>query len=248
LRYITIPIWFQIGLILSYSLYLLLKSHDEESFCLNLINPLSEINLVEQKCSKCGLLDVLVDNMCRYCNPQTIRRAYLVKQTEVKNYLDDNEIHYQSYDATINNGTCGKERPDFVFLSDNKCYYVVLEVDEDQHKDRVCDCEYTRMINISQALGSPTVFIRYNPDKYVTNRDTHNYFATKRLPILKNWLMNYLSKSLEEIRHFGYCSVTYLFYDKYEEGKVQSVNLLPFEYKTIKISRKFKPIIKIAKN
>jgi hypothetical protein len=42
---------------------------------------------------------------------------------------------------------------------------VILEVDEEQHLGRPCECEQTRMINVSQNLAAPrTLWIRYNPE------------------------------------------------------------------------------------
>ena len=43
----------------------------------------------------------------------------------------------------------------------------MFECDEHQHRDRACDCEQTRMVNIGQSFGgTPVYFIRWNPDDY----------------------------------------------------------------------------------
>jgi hypothetical protein len=75
-----------------------------------------------------------------------------------------------------------RRRPDFMF----RCKHarVVLEVDEVQHARKFmrpstnapsasrttgysCECELTRMIELHSVFREPTIFIRYNPDKYV---------------------------------------------------------------------------------
>lgn len=58
----------------------------------------------------------------------------------------------------------GRERPDFVW--DCKTHMVILEVDEYQHSSRNCECEQTRMANITSSFGMPCLWIRYNPDEY----------------------------------------------------------------------------------
>lgn len=47
-----------------------------------------------------------------------------------------------------------------------RCPFVVLEVDGHQQPSYACECEQLRMINLSQSLGLPKVFLRYNPDRY----------------------------------------------------------------------------------
>lgn len=120
--------------------------------------------LIEQKCIKCTLLNVLDDNdLCLYCSP--IKKSeYLTKQRIIKDFLDLNNYKIDSYDKKLKDG-CGKERPDFVF----ECagYFLVLEVDEYQHSYYNIECENTRMINISQPFGMPTIFLRYNPDRFM---------------------------------------------------------------------------------
>jgi hypothetical protein len=41
---------------------------------------------------------------------------------------------------------------------------ICIECDEHQHM--TYECDVPRMVNITQDIGLPTVFIRWNPDKY----------------------------------------------------------------------------------
>ena len=43
-------------------------------------------------------------------------------------------------------------------------FFLVIEVDEFQHKRGAYSCEKKRMQEITNMLGGPTVFLRYNPD------------------------------------------------------------------------------------
>jgi hypothetical protein len=126
----------------------------------------TETNLVEETCLGCGLTMILdpEERTCEYCSPALNARCRLAKQRKVKTYLDANAITYDSYDRASLPAGCGRERPDFLF--DAITHFVVLEIDENQHRGVQYSCEEVRMQNISQALGLPTVFIRFNPDDY----------------------------------------------------------------------------------
>jgi len=80
-------------------------------------------------------------------------------------YLDAQGLQGATTDKIVEGGTCGKERPDRIYEFGDKI--VDLEVDEHQHKDRACECEQTRMVNLGQTYGgTPVYFIRFNPDDY----------------------------------------------------------------------------------
>jgi hypothetical protein len=104
-------------------------------------------------------------NFCEFCDPITFATARLAKQNAVMEYLDAKGLQGESTDKMIDGGVCGKERPDRIYNFGDKV--LDLEVDEHQHRDRACDCEQTRMVNIGQSFGGrPTYFIRFNPDDY----------------------------------------------------------------------------------
>lgn len=124
-------------------------------------------------------------------------------------------------------GVCGRERPDFVF----ECagYYCILEVDEFQHSHYTQECEYARMINISQSLGMPTIFIRYNPDRYSVNEKITDTSQHDRLEKLKSVLDIFLHLDIQNITKYGYCSSLYLFYNGYRNDDINPTPLLMFE-------------------
>lgn len=123
-------------------------------------------NLIERKCNSCSLLYILdKTNMCENCNPASWNIARLAKQNALMAYLDNIGLTGTSTDSIIDNGICGKERPDRVYDFGDKI--VILECDEHQHRERACLCEQIRMVNIGNNFGGiPVYFIRWNPDNY----------------------------------------------------------------------------------
>ena len=102
------------------------------------------------------------------------------------------------------------------FLFDCYTHFVILEIDENQHSSKACTCEgnQARMVNISQALGSPIWFIRYNPDNYRikngrkrTTGDSHS----KRHKTLETWLKFCQNKI--PVVESDYITLVYLYYD-----------------------------------
>lgn len=145
-----------------------LYGHTEPRHCEDHADVATERNLVERACPSCGLT-MLLDvhsGKCEYCDPTAQRTGRLAKQRKVKSWVDTGlpGVKYD-YDCMVDGSSvCGRERPDFLF--DAGSHRVILEVDENQHRERPCECEQIRMVNISQSLGCRTVFIRYNPDTF----------------------------------------------------------------------------------
>ncbi|KAI9089581.1 hypothetical protein DFS34DRAFT_385310 [Phlyctochytrium arcticum] len=99
-------------------------------------------------------------------------------------------------------GVCGLERPDFWI--DWHTHMLVVEVDEDQHWSSACECEQTRMVNISQSFGMPTVFLRWNPDDYRPKEESVPMVGTTdRLAALKGWIDSVRSKKPERVQRRG---------------------------------------------
>ena len=174
-----------------------------------------EFNFVENNCSNCGLLNVLNNkNLCSPCGDFKFKRLYLVKQKEVKTFLDLNEMKYELYDKAIDRN-CGLERPDFLF--DAVTHKVILEVDENQHSNY--DCERVRMINISQTLGMPVIFLRYNPDKFKGIEISNHTRQAKLLEWINYCFTLRPSNENEFLREIK------LFYNGYKEGNVEIKNI-----------------------
>jgi hypothetical protein len=146
-----------------------------------------DLNHVERTCVSCNLTMILnKDDKCQYCDPNEFNKTRLAKQNRVKQWLDANDIEYDSCDRRIENGQCFDYRPDFMF--DCGTHMVVLEIDENQHKERAELCECVRMVNIFQSFGMPTKFVRYNPDPYRMEESKKDPTFNTRMKLLKEHL------------------------------------------------------------
>jgi hypothetical protein len=178
-------------------------------------------NLVERPCVNCGLLEVLdSSNFCGNCHDFVVKRQHLAKQRDVFHYLEAHGQQAEQKDRRIDNGACGNERPDWICHGSNDARHtVVLEIDEDQHKSNQCSCEIARMINISQSIGMPTLFIRYNPDSFKDHNGKNAKISDmKRKELLLKWIEH--CKTLHPTSSADFLRVIYLFYDGFNPNNV----------------------------
>ena len=183
-------------------------------------------NLVEQECTSCCLPNIVnADGLCVYCNEHlTGKRPRLARQREVLQFLDCAcaDIPYDTTDVVPQDlRACDRrERPDVMWDQGDRV--VILEVDEDQHRSRPCECEQTRMINVSEALRAPhTLWIRYNPDAFQSPEARAWGSRAKRHSLLQRWLRWALEAPLEHT-----IGAMYLFFDGFREGDVCVQKLL----------------------
>ena len=185
-----------------------------------------EINLVEQACSSCGLVMILDNkNKCEYCNPEMFKKAALAKQNKLMGFLDSVGLQGNSTDKIIDGGICGLERPDRVYDFVDKM--IILECDEEQHRNRNCTCEQTRMINIGQSFGGvPVYFIRFNPDDYIPFNNKNPEDIKTRYKLLETMLKNIKDNKYKKLPK-ALVSAIYLYFDDWngfnkEEWKILS--------------------------
>lgn len=166
----------------------------------------NDMDLVHRKCSKCTRPDVLnCDGHCSCCDSNHFKRKFLARQRETKDAFDVAGITY-IYDRLVDSKSC-PFRPDFLHSAPHG---LITEVDEDQHIRRLESNETTRMLEITRALGKPTLFIRFNPDRYRTSTG-EAWEITKRLEVLVKvvtyWQTNPLPAGNQTF-------VIYMFYDR----------------------------------
>jgi hypothetical protein len=157
--------------------------------------------------------------LCVYCEPENFTKFRLFKQKKVENLLKARKIKYEQTDQMVDKGECGKERPDF--MMDCGTHKVILEVDEHQHQGRACECEQTRMVNLTYSIGMPVVFIRYNPDSYKIKGKKIQKPEKERHDTLVRWIRYYMKtapKNKEE-----YLRVVYMYFDEFEKEKFKEL-------------------------
>ncbi len=185
-----------------------------------------EVNIIERECNSCNLLGILDNNgNCETCDPATFRHIRLAKQNMVIDYLINNGIPItkNSCDKMIDGGECGKERPDIPI--DCGTHFLNIEVDENQHSGRACECEQTRMVNISQSNGLKTIFLRFNPDNYkVAKKGLAMDSTNRRLQVLVEWIRHWMKTPPQD-----FLSVMYLYFNGYVYGEETTECILTYE-------------------
>jgi len=174
-------------------------------------SPANAENLGVEKCSSCGLDDILTDSKCGTCDPQVIQMRRHVKENRVKDLFTVSGIMFV-HDRILEGTLCGRERPDFQI--DCGTHFVYVEVDENQHRSYACECEQGRMINLIHVRGMPVRWIRYNPDVYEPmegQRKVKLEQREKKLVEHVKWAMKH-SPSDDGV----FSNVLYLYYDEYD--------------------------------
>ena len=207
-----------------------------------------DICLVERKCKKCGLVDIVFDGLCaNICS--LIERAI-----EYKRFRKQKEIHVlsilkENYKEPSENQVkvpyeCGGKNSEVKeFGYDYGTHRVYIEVDENQHRSYCALGEINRMKNIYFGDGgisttnvlTPTIFIRYNPDGYKDQNTKQRMSQNKRETNLIYWIKKY-----ENIKNIPYhLGVHYLHYNDNDVFGETLYEISPYEnhYSELKCSQ-----------
>ena len=165
------------------------------------------IDVKNKRCASCGLFIVSrAPHLCSYCTPNTSKRQK-TREMKIKALLESTtDLNNPIHDKPVG-GDCGKYRPDFRY--DALTHFVVVEVDEDQHRSYDSECERIRMINIVQAVGMHCVFVRYNPDAFKIDGKTVRVYEKKRHDLLLKTIRECMTSPPT-------ADVVYLYYDAAE--------------------------------
>jgi hypothetical protein len=128
-----------------------------------------------QFCPSCGLWRTCLGRLCRYCKPKNINKQYTkTKEYQVVKFLKDAlpELPFTHNKSVGKECTNGHLFPDIRYdctlhnREDDTYtpYFLIVEVDEFQHRGASYKCDQQRMYDIVAKLGAPCIFIRYNPD------------------------------------------------------------------------------------
>lgn len=193
------------------------------------------IDVKNKSCEVCNVISVRGKKVCNRCNP-TKKRGEKEKEVFIhllKKYGTDFTVINDRQNSDIIACSGRKYKPDI--LMDCGLFFIDVEIDEYQHNHESYHsddtayfnyCEDIRMINIAQSLtvsyeGLPTVFIRYNPDRFKKDGETIRFYRKKRLEKLDG-----LIEKLLKIPPKNPITVYKMFYD-ISEGENQYIN----EYK-----------------
>ena len=179
-----------------------------------------------RKCINCQFYQVRYSgDMCSTCAGYR-ENSEEFKLRELMNlWFQDLKI---AHDRIIE-GSCLRYRPDF-FIEAPNGHIIILEIDEEHHKQYDINCEIVRMFNIQQAIMTPIVFVRYNPDAYKPG-------GVKTTAVAKKVRHNKLRATITRLIHFppsfiqGVPEVEYLYYPQprielLNEEYNQKINIL----------------------
>lgn len=170
-----------------------------------------------KKCSSCNLYQVRKSpDLCAYCNPDRYKKT---KEMKVVDFLNENNIEF------IHNKSigylCGNFKPDI--LIDCNTHFIVVEIDESQHKQYTKECEFARMSNIYLANGLPALFIRFNPDDFDYNNKRRRTKIETRLETLLKIINEYKNKN-----NINYIELIYMYFDCNCNEKCNYIHNKPF--------------------
>ena len=194
----------------------------------------NQLCLLGQTCVNCHRKNELCnkEKIClTYCRPTelSITSKKIIKKKEglVLSYLDKNiKSDLIPIDDKIIDTSCVKRRPDRVY--DCGLYFLVIEVDENQHKSYSNGCsfdvkkqELRRMNQIHEALSGlmHVIFLRFNPDNFRVKGILQKVNMQKRLEILVKWV-NYCLNLKEKDLSTNQIRIKHLFYDDYDETNI----------------------------
>jgi hypothetical protein len=135
-----------------------------------------EENMFDVKNKKCKsnycetLANRYYDGYCAFCYgnlfpDSPVVRNFKTKERLVVDYIKEVFPDYTWIFDKIIEGACSKRRPD-IYL-ELGYQIIIIEVDENQHKQYEDICENKRMMILSEDVNHhPIVFIRFNPDTY----------------------------------------------------------------------------------
>jgi hypothetical protein len=145
-----------------------------------------------------GMENIFIENY-KECNKLIEQEDKLHKIKEqhvmevVKNVADEKRLKV-IYDKHVKNGFSSR-RPDA--LIDLGTHSIIIECDENQHKNYDNICEEKRILELFQDLGDrPIIFIRFNPDSYTSasgqyHKSCFSRIIKEQLPMvynMKEWI------------------------------------------------------------
>ncbi|AYV83189.1 MAG: hypothetical protein Hyperionvirus4_154 [Hyperionvirus sp.] len=172
------------------------------------------------KCPSCQLFETGGD-FCEYCVPFPIKKLYhKTKEYIVLDFLQINLVKELGDKKLVHNKSVGCQctgthlYPDFRI--DCGYYFLIIEVDEFEHKYGNYTCEDKRMYDIVAKIGMRCIFIRYNPDNKISD-----------INVLLETIKKYLVGDIDSIGipwDYKNLIVIYLFYTQHKKISCGSQN------------------------
>ncbi len=145
---------------------------------------------IELNCNKRPVPKYKYCSTCLRFNFPLLKRWKNIKQKEI--FIVKEIIKYLPdldwiTDKIISCQTCTRRRPDLFIDLYN--YSLIIEIDENQHKNYDKSCDNKRIMEIFTALGNrPIIFIRFNPDNYNKQKGIFSFSKDGSIKTNDNYL------------------------------------------------------------
>ena len=209
------------------------ESGQKPAICCYLCKTNTMVNVINKRCP--GLINnnetcpynhignPKYKNYCIECyrrnfplDPLTFQIRCKTKEIAVRDYINANLEGFQ-HDKPLSTSHCEcniRRRIDHRKLINNTL--LVIETDENQHKSYDQMDEETRYDDLYMAFSGKWVYIRFNPDKYVSkNGKNKNPMIYTRLPVLLDEIKKQIWR-IETEQNSELVERVYLFYDGYD--------------------------------
>jgi len=181
--------------------------------------PIEIKSAAKRLCKYCDL-EFDLTHICDDCK----QKAHKIESTVVR-YLRQTINTPFIHDASIMLNDCSKKRPDVYFDLPNKQHCVIVEIDENQHRNYDQICERARICEIVGGIaGRSVVIIRFNPDTIKSGKRKVEISFKERLECLVNVIKAELVKDYDTF----FVKTIHLYYDgsgskKYQHMKVTDI-------------------------
>jgi hypothetical protein len=184
------------------------KSYDiivnNQKYCLSHCPDKNIEIILKRQCKYCDIEDSST-YICQDCQQLQNKKEWMVIR-HLRRNIKTPFIYNSSYMLD-----CSLKRPDCYFELNKHC--VIVEIDENQHKNYQCEC--ARLNEIVNGIGGKSViFIRFNPDKIKHKGKEIKVNTNERL----DRLVDIIQKELYTDYDYFVVKLIQLYYDHDEEN------------------------------
>lgn len=148
------------------------------------------------------------------------------KENRIFKLITKENNYFAIQDSTIEEG-CSKRRPDIRLFANWGS--LIIEVDENQHRNYTNSCNYSRLNDIYVDNDSEKmVVIRYNPDNYKPSPDYKLASQAERETTLLKYINEFMTKEATQI--LSGINILHLYYDFFNPNKQDLLLFDPYKY------------------
>lgn len=182
------------------------------------LSEMTDLANPKESCVSCGLTNrrnLLKEGLCADCRRER-PRAELVMRHHLQKHIQGRDWQFNKTPGGISICADKKYRPDAWLEMPG--HVLIVECDEDQHKNYNVICELKRIPEVLAACeGKPLIFIRWNPDDFSVQGVQQKVSENRRLTALRRAVQAAIFAVPAQP-----LTVQYMFYDDDREKWLQS--------------------------